>query len=135
MLVGWCCLCKKADETVDHLLLHCGVARQIWDFVFQFVGINWVLRSHVSEMLFGWWNWFGKRSSGVWNIIPSCLIWTIWRERNKRTFENQEAPVGKIIEIFFGSLYDWSRAWGLTSSSSVGDFLASLAFDNSNLHL
>jgi hypothetical protein len=135
VLAGWCCMCKNAEESVDHLLLHCWAARQLWNFVFQFVGIVWVLPLHVSELLFGWWNWFGKRSSGVWNLIPSCLMWTIWRERNKRTFENTETPLAKIIEIFFGSLYDWSRAWGLTSSPSVGEFLASLAFDSSDSHL
>jgi hypothetical protein len=134
-LAGWCCMCKNADETVVHLLLHCSIARQIWGFVFQFVGINWVLPSHVSEVLGGWWNWFGRRCSGVWNLIPSCLMWTIWRERNKHTFENQETSVAKIIEIFFVSLYDWSRAWGLTSSPFVGELLTSLAFDNSDLHL
>ena len=135
VLASWCCMCKNAEETVDHLLLHCWVARQLWNFVFLFVGIDWVLLLHVSNLLFGWWNWFGKRSSGVWNLIPSCLMWTIWRERNKRTFENMETPVAKVIEIFFVSLYDWSRAWGLTSSPFVGEFLASLAFDNSDLHL
>jgi hypothetical protein len=91
-----------------------GLLDSLWSFVFQFVGIDWVLPSQVSEVLFGWWNWFGKRSSGVWNLIPSCLMWTIWRERNKRTFENQETPLAKLIELFFVSLYDWSRAWGLT---------------------
>ena len=37
--------------------------------------------------------------------------------------------------MFFTSLFDWSRAWGLSSSPSVGEFLASLAFDSSDLHL
>jgi hypothetical protein len=41
----------------------------------------------------------------------------------------------KLLEIFFGVLYDWSRAWGFTSSPSVGEFLASLAFDDSDLLL
>ena len=135
VLAGWCCICKDADEKVDHLFLHCSVARKLWSFVFKFVGIDWVLPSQVSEVLFSWWNWFGKRSSGVWNLIPSCLIWTIWRERNNRTFENKETPSAKIIKIFFGSLYDWSRAWGLSSFPSVGDFLVSLAIDSSNLHM
>ena len=94
-----------------------------------------MIPSQVPEMLFGWWNWFGKRCLSVWNLIPSCLMWTIWRERNKRTFENQETPMAKLIELFFTTLYDWSRAWGLTISPSVGEFLASLAFDSSNLHL
>ena len=61
-------------------------------------------------------------------------MWTIWRERNRRTFEDQETPVAKIIEVFFGSLYDWSKVWGFTSSPSVGDFLDSLMFDCTDLH-
>jgi hypothetical protein len=101
MLAGWCCMCKNVEETVDHLLLHCWVARQLWNVVFQFVGIDWVLPLHVSNLLFGWWNWFGKRSSGVWNLIPYCLMWTIWRERKKRTSENMENPLAKVIEVFF----------------------------------
>uniref|UniRef100_A0A2N9H4Z9 Reverse transcriptase domain-containing protein n=1 Tax=Fagus sylvatica TaxID=28930 RepID=A0A2N9H4Z9_FAGSY len=124
-----------ADESVDHLLLHCWAARQLWNFVFQFVGVDWVFPSQIPDLLFGWWNWFGKRSSGVWNLIPSCLMWTIWRERNKRIFEDQETPLAKLLELFFINLYDWSRAWGLTVSPSVGEFLASLAFHSSTLQL
>jgi hypothetical protein len=135
VLAGWCYMCKKADESVDHLLLHCWVARQLWSFVFKCVGVEWVIPSQVPELLFGWWNWFGKRCSGVWNLIPSCLMWIIWRERNKRIFEDQETPLAKLFELFFSTLYDWSMAWGLTTSLSVGDFLASLDFDSSNLHL
>ena len=74
VLAGWCCMCRNADEMMDHLLLHCWFARQLWDFVFKFVGIDWVFPLNVPTLLFGWWNWFGKRSSGVWNLIPSCLV-------------------------------------------------------------
>jgi hypothetical protein len=42
-------------------------------------------------------------------------MWTIWREKNSRTFENKDSALNKIIEIFFGTLYDWSQAWDLTS--------------------
>ena len=132
VLAGWCCMCKNADESENHLLLHCCITRQLWNFVFKFVRIDWVLPCNASSLLFGWWNWFGKRSSGVWNLIPSCYMWTIWRERNNRTFENLESPVAKFIKLFFATLFNWSRAWGLTSSLSVGEFLVSLAFDNSD---
>ena len=50
-------------------------------------------------------------------------------------FSEQEIALDKLSEIFFGVLYDWSRAWGLTSSPSVGEFLVSLAFDNSIFYL
>ena len=121
-------MCKIADETVDHLFLHCQVARELWSFVFCCVGIDWVIPFRVSEFLFNWWNWFGKRSSGVWNLISSCPMWIIWRERNNQTFENKEISSARIVELFFGSLFDWSQAWGLPCSPSVGDFLASLLY-------
>uniref|UniRef100_A0A2N9IMJ1 Reverse transcriptase zinc-binding domain-containing protein n=1 Tax=Fagus sylvatica TaxID=28930 RepID=A0A2N9IMJ1_FAGSY len=130
VMAGWCCMCKDDMETVDHLFLHCGVAREVWNYVLRSFGIEWVLSKRVIELLFGWWNWLGKSSSGVCNLVPSCLLWTIWWERNNRTFENIESPMGKIIEIFSGS-FDWSRAWGLTSSSSVGNVLESLNADYS----
>jgi hypothetical protein len=134
-MARWCCMCRSVGETVDQLFLHCGVAREIWSFVFQSFGVVWVLPEWIMELLFGWWNWFGKTSSGVWNLVPSCLMWTIWQERNSRTFKNIVSFVGKIMESFFGSLFDWSRVWGLTLSSSIGDFLESLAIDNSGYTL
>jgi hypothetical protein len=106
-----------------------------WSLVFRSVGIDWVFPNRVSDLLFGWWNWFGKKSSGVWNLIPSCLMWTIWRERNSRIFEDKEIAMDRLLENFFGVLFDWSRAWGFTSSPFVGEFLVSLAFDDSDLLL
>ena len=81
VLAGWCCMCKSDGESVDHLFIHCGAARLLWSLVFRSFGMVWVLLNQVLDLLFGWWNWFGKKSSsGVWNLIPSCLMWTIWQE-------------------------------------------------------
>jgi hypothetical protein len=27
VVVEWCCMCKKSDESIDHLLINCKVAR------------------------------------------------------------------------------------------------------------
>lgn len=50
VIAGWCCMCKDADEMVDHLFLHCRVAREIWSFVFLAVGIDWVLPHQVMDL-------------------------------------------------------------------------------------
>jgi hypothetical protein len=39
------------------------------------------------DVLFVWRNALGKFSSDIWNLVPLCLLWTIWRERNRRTFK------------------------------------------------
>ena len=118
--------CKNHWETRDHLLLHCEVATALWGFVFQQFGIQWVLLAKILDLLFGWYNWFGKHSSDIWNLVPLCLMWSLWQERNRRIFEDLEKSLIHLQEQFLGLLYDFSRSWGLTAASSLPDFVASL---------
>ncbi len=74
----------------------------------------------------GWRNWFGKHNSEVWNLVPSCVMWSLCRERNKCIFEDVELSVDKLIESCMGSLFEWSKAWGFMTSLSIGVFLGSL---------
>ena len=37
----------------------------------------------VIDLLFGWRNWVGKHSLDIWNLVPLCLMWTIWHEWNR----------------------------------------------------
>ena len=45
---------------------------------------------------------------------------------NWRTFENMESSDDQLLASFSGSLFDWSRAWELTTSDSLHMFLSSL---------
>ena len=81
-VLDWCFMCKKAGESVDHLLLHCDYARELWSFIFCIVGLHWVMSGKVSDLLACWRR--RAASNVIWNAIPSCLMWLIWRERNRR---------------------------------------------------
>jgi hypothetical protein len=35
-----CCMCKRSEETVDHLLLHCEVAFVLWSAIFGRFGMS-----------------------------------------------------------------------------------------------
>ena len=61
-------MCQCSGEGVDHLLIHCKEAYQLWCSVFRSFGISWVLRGSAKDILFGWRNWFGK----------ICWIFEIW---------------------------------------------------------
>jgi hypothetical protein len=127
VVVGWCCLCRCNGEMVAHLLLHCPMVRELWSYVFWLFGVDWVISGSVLDHVAGWRNWFGKHNSEVWNLVPACVMWSLWRERNKRTFEDLELSVDKLIESCMCSLFEWSRAWGFTTSLTVGGFLESLS--------
>ena len=125
-MVGWCCMCCCAGETVDHLLLDCNFVHALWSFVFKAFGIHWVLPHRVVDLLSDWRNWFGKHHSSIWNLVPLCLMWTVWRERNARTFEDVISSTDQLIEIFVNSLFDWLWIWGLTTTNTVSEFVVSL---------
>ena len=125
VLAGWCCMCKNHWETGDHLLLHCEAAAGLWSFILNMFGIQWVLPARVLDLLLGWYNWYGRHSSDVWNLVPHCLMWSVWQERNRRIFEDSEKSSSSLQEQFSGLLFYCSRTWGFTEASSLPDFVAS----------
>ena len=121
ILVDWCCLCKEDGETIDHLFLHCKVARELWNFVFNLFGMSWVMPRKVVELLSCWQGSLGHHRE-IWKATPHCLMWCVWRERNARTFEDCEWNILDLKLLFYRLLYDWMRATGLFSFSFIECF-------------
>jgi hypothetical protein len=38
VVVECCCICKKSGESIDHLLLHCEVTRDLWNYILKLFG-------------------------------------------------------------------------------------------------
>ena len=85
---------------MDHLLLHCEVAYALWSDEFWMLGVYWVMPPTVTSLLCGWRSWFVKRSSGIWNMVPSCLMWLVLKEHNSRTFEYIEKSLEHLKSYF-----------------------------------
>jgi hypothetical protein len=49
-VVNKCWLCESDGESIDHLLLHCGVANALWNFIFSQFGQCWVIPGSVREL-------------------------------------------------------------------------------------
>ena len=108
--VDWCIMCHHCEETVDHLLLHYEMANQLWNFVFITFGLSWVISRSTPNLLFGWWNWLGKYSSQIWNLVPLYILWCIWKEHNGKTFEDLDSSGDQMLTFFSGTLFYWSQA-------------------------
>jgi hypothetical protein len=39
IVVDWCCMCKRGEEFVDHLLFHCEIVSALSSAVFSHVGL------------------------------------------------------------------------------------------------
>ena len=87
LLVSWCCMCKENGESIDHLSLHCKVARELWDTILNLFGMLWVMPRRVVDLLTCWQRKLGRhRHIEIWKAAPHCLIWCLWREWNVLIF-------------------------------------------------
>jgi hypothetical protein len=50
----------------------------MWSYVFGLFGVHWVMSQMVADLLAGWRNWFGKRSSVVLHLALLYLMWMLW---------------------------------------------------------
>ena len=126
IVVNRCCMCCGDGESMDHLLLHCPVTHSLWSFMLQAFGVRWVMPRMMAGLLSCWHQWLGKHNSNIWNLIPGCLMWIVWLERNHHSFENMEKTLDELKILCQHSLFEWARCWGFTDSSSLSEFMFSL---------
>ncbi len=129
IIVSWCCLCKMDGESVDHLLLHCAYAKELWDLVFAMFGIAWMMPATVRDLFDCWLGKMGKYPiHTIWRAVPHCLMWCLWRERNLRTFEGCEQHVAELKLLFLRTLFEWMASTRLFGFSSFLEFIDSCCF-------
>ena len=78
IVLDWCCMCKENGESISHLLLHCSAAMEIWSFMFNIFGIQWVMPGGVIDLVACWGNsCHSIRIRKVWDMVPPCVFWCI----------------------------------------------------------
>ena len=123
-LVNRCFLCQEAEELVDHLLLHCRKTRVLWELLFSLFGVNWIISGSVRDMLLGWKGTFvGKRRKKVWQTVPSCLFWTVWKARNRIVFEEDVLSIQKLKYLFLFLLWSKTKLSIENSPSTLDGFI------------
>ena len=126
---GWnmpnrCFLCKEEEETNDHLFLFCNKASMLGNMIFSLFSVQWVLQSIVRGDLLGWNDAFvGKRRVKAWRTAPLCLMWTLWKERNGRAFNDVEWADQTIKYSFLYNFVNWARVSIEDHILSMVDFI------------
>ena len=93
----------------------------------QAFGIHWVMLGSVLGLLSCWHQWLGNHNSDIWNLVPGCLMWIVWLEQSRRSFEDIEKTLDELKVLCQWSLLEWSRCWGFTNCSSITEFMLSLS--------
>ena len=124
-ILDWCCMCKSSGESVNHLLVHCPIAWELWSMVLVIFGKSWVMPHDVVDLLSCWTGSRGKSEAGkIWKMTPHCLMWCLWQEQNDRTFNGVEISIPALKFKFLLTLLEWSKASHLDSTCSLSDMIA-----------
>ena len=57
----------------------------------------------------------------IWNLFPSWLMWTLWREKNWHTFEDAKCSTTQLQTLLLRAMFD-THVWSFTTSISIVDF-------------
>ena len=60
---------------------------------------------------------------GVWRMVPLCLMWTIWRERNTWCFEDKEMTMAELSNGFLQLLFFWAGVLNIPQVSNMQQFV------------
>ena len=75
------------------------------------------------------WPRFSKQAAGsIWRMIPHCIMWSLWRERNARCFEGSEKSIHDLKMLFLYTLLEWAAALGFIPYSPLLDFINFCSF-------
>ena len=93
-------MCKKSEESVNHLLLHCPIASELRSMVWALFGLLWVMLQSVTDLFSSSQDSFGRHQSiNLWRAVPHCVLWCIWQEHNSRCFEVKERSISEIKSL------------------------------------
>ena len=60
---------------------------------------SWVMLGSLVGWLSSWHQWLGKHNSEIWNLVPGCLMWIVWLERNRRSVEDKEKTLEELKDF------------------------------------
>ena len=84
-----CFTCLQEEDNVEHILIQCVFAREVWHECLQELNLN-VERPTMEDTLLDWWlqarRGFGKESKHGFDTFVIAVTWTLWKQHNARVF-------------------------------------------------
>ena len=107
-----CMIGCGSNESAVHLFIHCTFSANMWALVWNWLGISFVhageLRHHFIQF---------SKMAGIplyshlfFRIIWFVTVWTIWKERNNRVFQNTVSNPLNIIEKIKLNSFLWLKS-------------------------
>lgn len=105
-------LCPCCDdviiETIDHCLVSCNMASDIWEKVFLWWKIGPFHAFSINEVFQHCGNeTMPNQLRNLWQIVTWVTGYQIWKERNNRVFRAKISSLNKIVQDIKLQSYEW----------------------------
>ncbi|XP_071694717.1 uncharacterized protein [Rutidosis leptorrhynchoides] len=102
-----CPICDRDIETVEHIMLHCPFAKDIWSRVFRWWNIGVPNYTNLGDIF------QGKHGSGslskLWQAIKWISGYIIWQKRNQTLFRNKKGNGPTTLKGIHIKTYEWVK--------------------------
>ncbi|KAF8700182.1 hypothetical protein HU200_034559 [Digitaria exilis] len=125
-----CIFCSQHPESIDHLLLNCSFSREVWFIILQ--GLDWQSISPTGTDLsfVDWWNQSRravcKDNRKHFDSLVILVAWSIWLERNARTFNRQQRTASQLAMLLKHEAAIWAHDTFIQPSAAAATTFSSI---------
>ncbi|XP_071691680.1 uncharacterized protein [Rutidosis leptorrhynchoides] len=103
-----CPVCDNDIETVEHTLLHCSFAKDLWSRAFRWWNVRRSMYSSLDEMFKGSLNdSHNPQKSTLWQAIEWVCGYIIWRNRNNIIFHKSRGSGPMALNELQLKSFEW----------------------------
>eukprot|EP00253_Pinus_taeda_P010319 PITA_10319 len=86
-----CPMCLRKPESLNHLFNTCDWADQLWRWMEDLLSNSDRQLDSIHDTILNWRTNFSgtQRVNNIWKSAPGFLLWSIWKERNRRIFQDE----------------------------------------------
>jgi len=122
-----CCLCRKEQETTNHLLLTCDFAKLIWQWLASIIKIPCIFVTTQEAINVVQRSWSPLCKLVVLSAVINCLN-TIWYCRNQLIFSGRKINHRSAINLIISTTAMSANNSKCAANSSIADFVLLKAF-------
>ncbi|GJN12867.1 hypothetical protein PR202_ga31184 [Eleusine coracana subsp. coracana] len=109
-----CVLCDQQDESIQHILIGCVFAKQVWFNLLHKVGLSSLAPQADDNSFEDWWVKTDRLALSIFKKGVNSLIilgaWMIWKQRNDVVFNGASPNVQRTLSLIVDEVHLWSLA-------------------------
>jgi hypothetical protein len=108
-----CPLCDQDVETINHILVSCVFAREVWSLVLNRI-IPAVRPPRIDSHFNSWWcrasATLPKDERKGFNSLVVLVVWELWKHRNACVFQGSRPAVQSVVQAVMAEGHLWCLA-------------------------